>query len=1002
MKGIFWHLLEMSVMAGAIVLAVLVLRLLLRKAPRWCVCLLWAVVALRLVCPVTFETPVGLMPTPEFTAVEQTATQGNTLPVPTPTESAPPVVEQPSLSDQSSVIDQSTASTPSVSAPLTEPEHTTWWLFGYVAPYVWLVGVAAMLAYTVGSYLRLRLRLRTATRLDGNVYRSERVSSPFILGVFAPRIYLPYGLPAAQQGYVLAHERAHLRRGDHILKLFAMLLLAVYWYNPLIWVGYAVFCRDLELACDERVVRDYQTDERQAYSAALLANSTSRRLSLCPLAFGEVGVKQRIKSVMNYKKPAFWVVIVAVVAAVATAVCLLTSPLAGDPPLTESTTFDAVVLTVYDSSILVEPDKTNGEYPSADKISVTLPDDAPTLVAGDRVAITHGGEILETYPAQIHQVVSIRKIKDAPKFTYPLMIKTSLEQNLVLHNGASVPVYYYALDGVEVTVDGQTMELMEALTGKKLTVETLMQAIVAQEDEALEVLRFEDGGSYVVRFAHICVYKKHTLELVDGESLFIGPPDTDWAKVEEMLENRENVYATARVVVKEFLNDTLVLAVAADDLSDRYTVSLDKLIGEKPQVGDELEILYDGRILTSNPARFSGIQSVKVVTADFVSYTSEYLAITPNPDSREDVLVSDAAVEEKTAYKVYYNGIKSVRVKTDSGYVDLLDALKSGKVKIDALLTTLQEEAEREGGGTVVGDGMDENGVMAVGYRRRFFRNYQVYSYYSKNKKFVTITYTANSTVTQPTATSTAKPTTISTTTAKLPLYILRYNWDGDGVGQKPVYDDEFGRALVGSLAALKETGETVPKIADTPVDENTTTLPITRGTVWVECEGVGLFRLNPEMTEICRVETHLGAGRVLKMTDGLHEQLRQAWYYYPYDYWAGTYENGTVTLSQKSDFASTAISAVAVDRLYLENKHHSDNNRITLRFTASESKTVTVRLESSASSDDLGSFATKEVTLVKGKDTTVDFTFTGFYNARYFIDISVDNTKINLTIENT
>ncbi len=228
---------------------------------------------------------------------------------------------------------------------------------------------------------------------------------------------------------------------------------------------------------------------------------------------------------------------------------------------------------------------------------------------------------------------------------------------------------------------------------------------------------------------------------------------------------------------------------------------------------------------------------------------------------------------------------------------------------------------------------------------------------------------------------------------------MLRYNWDGYGIDQKEIYPCDLGYAIMDCLSKLQETGEIIPQISDDAVDELAGELPITRGTVWIECKSVGLFRLNPEMTEICEVQTHLGEGKALQMSDTLKELLRQAWHYHPNDCWYGTYENDTVTLQQvyKTD---SAIEWVAVDRIHIENKHHSDNNKITLRIRANESKIVNIRLESYQSDDNLGSQDSKEIELIKDGETKVDLTFYGFYNCSYRVSIMVDNTRITLTIK--
>lgn len=230
-------------------------------------------------------------------------------------------------------------------------------------------------------------------------------------------------------------------------------------------------------------------------------------------------------------------------------------------------------------------------------------------------------------------------------------------------------------------------------------------------------------------------------------------------------------------------------------------------------------------------------------------------------------------------------------------------------------------------------------------------------------------------------------------------IEMLRYSWDGYGVSQKEIDTCDLGYAIIDCLSGLLETGDVIPKISDEAVNKHTGELPVARGTVWIECGSIGLFRLNPEMTEICKVQTHLGEGKVLQMTDTLKELLRQAWYYHPYDYWSGAYENGTVTLQQVYKNSNSAVEWVAIDNIHIENVHHSKNNQIVLRIQGAKNQAATARLESYQSSDNLGSFESKNIRLDSDEETTVKFTFSGFYNYTYWVSITIDNTKIKLAI---
>ena len=311
MSVIFLKLLNLSISASWLVLVVLVLRLVLKRAPKWVDVLLWGMVALRLMLPFSIESALSLIPSAETVSPEVVQFD----PAPTITSGVELIdnAVNPSLSE-------SFAAAPLASVNLL-------YVWTYLAGWVWLIGLAAMLAYALVSYLRLRRRVSASIPLRENIYVCDEVASPFILGILRPRIYLPSALDEAQRGSVLSHERAHLARRDHWWKPLGFALLAVYWFNPLLWLAYTLLCRDIELACDERVLCGMDAGQVKDYSSALLACSVPRRmLAACPLAFGEVGVGARVKNALRYKKPAFWVVAASVAVCVVVAVCFLTNP----------------------------------------------------------------------------------------------------------------------------------------------------------------------------------------------------------------------------------------------------------------------------------------------------------------------------------------------------------------------------------------------------------------------------------------------------------------------------------------------------------------------------------------------------------------------------------------------------------------------------------------------------------------------------------------------------
>ncbi len=317
MGEIFIKLLNLSISAGWLVLAVIIARLLLRRAPRWISVLMWALVGVRLICPISLESDLSLIPSAE--TVPQNIVYADAPVIHTGINAVNSALNP--------VISESFAPNPGDSV---NPLGVLTELGGYV----WALGVAVMLIYAVISYITVRRRVREAIPHEGRLMLCDHVKSPFILGLIRPRIYLPSDITPADMEYVTAHEMAHLKRGDHLWKPLGFLLLTVYWFNPLMWVAYILLCRDIESACDERVLRRMGEDAKAPYSEALISCSVPRRvIAACPLAFGEVGVKSRIKSVLSYKKPAFWVIVIALVLCAVLAVCFLTNPKEKNDPL---------------------------------------------------------------------------------------------------------------------------------------------------------------------------------------------------------------------------------------------------------------------------------------------------------------------------------------------------------------------------------------------------------------------------------------------------------------------------------------------------------------------------------------------------------------------------------------------------------------------------------------------------------------------------------------------
>ncbi len=315
METVFLHLLNMSITAGWITLAVIIIRLFLKKAPKWITVLLWGLVGLRLILPISIESVLSLIPSAETVPPEIIYAQ------------KPQIHTGVEIfnSTVNPVISESLA--PDIGTSVNPVQ-----IILFAATIIWLTGLAGMLIYTLVSYLKLRHKVKASISVDKNIYICDNINTPFVLGVINPKIYLPSNLKTTEQDYVLKHEKAHIKRKDHLIKPLSFLLLSVYWFNPLLWVAYILLCRDIELACDEKVIKDMELLQKKEYSCALLNCSVPRRMiAACPLAFGEVSVKQRIKSVLNYKKPAFWISIVAIILCIALSVGFLTNPIDNNP-----------------------------------------------------------------------------------------------------------------------------------------------------------------------------------------------------------------------------------------------------------------------------------------------------------------------------------------------------------------------------------------------------------------------------------------------------------------------------------------------------------------------------------------------------------------------------------------------------------------------------------------------------------------------------------------------
>lgn len=417
MENIFLKIFNMSITASWIALAVMLLRLPLKKAPKWIMGVLWAFVALRLILPISLESVLSLIPS------AQTLPQDFTY-------SPAPIINSgiPALnSTVNPVISESLAPAPGASVNPTQ-------VLSFAASVIWIVGVVGMLLYMLISYLSLKLKVRESVGIakpDGSgtekrVRVCDRISSPFVLGVIFPKIYIPSTLGEEDMRYVMEHEKTHIKRGDHLWKPLGFLLLSVYWFNPILWAAYILMSRDIELACDEGVIKQLGEDSKKAYSEALINCSAPRRLvTACPLAFGEVGVKERIKRVLNYKKPAFWIIILAVVSCAVVAVCFLTNPKR-----------QLTIASLYAQAD--QPDSESDGLPKTSQIfdkvlDVWITDSDKYINDGNGDAYHIDSAMLEDYVSDVKSIKLGANLKDADPYTvgsepdYYIVVKSQFD-----------------------------------------------------------------------------------------------------------------------------------------------------------------------------------------------------------------------------------------------------------------------------------------------------------------------------------------------------------------------------------------------------------------------------------------------------------------------------------------------------------------------------------------------------------------------------------------------
>ena len=550
MNELFLKIVNMSISASWLVLVVLILRFVLKKAPKWVNILLWGIVAIRLICPFSFESALSLIPSAET--------------FPEKVISGPSFDVQTGITPVDNRINDYLGDRyfEGVTVPANNGNNIM-----TILTIVWTIGILLLVAYTVISYWRLRRKVDTAVRYKDNIFQSENVKSPFVLGIIKPRIYLPFNMNGQDLEHVVAHEQAHIHRKDHWWKPFGFLLLTIHWFNPLVWLAYVLLCRDIELACDERVIKELGNEQRADYTQALVACSVNRRMiAACPLAFGEVGVKDRVKSVMNYKKPAFWGVVLAVIVCVFVAVCFLTNP------VTKNKGTDGTVTEWFD--YLEPPD----EMVWDGRLEINLPEfpgvtfrwypeKMEAVTEEGIVPLFHGMPIWNTYFCDL----TGDRIPDlCSTYTFGSGI---IDSRIIIYDYANGASY-------ELSDRGYfdfTLRFNEA-DGYLYVDKTKYNT-----DELVETGRlvFKNNSIQIEGFSNEAhqVFRAEILEIHDGHYL-VKPVEGSW-----------ELNSADRIVVP---------------ISNAHP-------SPEPEIGNVIEIEYSGEILESYPAQIADVYGIKLI-----------------------------------------------------------------------------------------------------------------------------------------------------------------------------------------------------------------------------------------------------------------------------------------------------------------------------------------------------------------------------------------------------
>lgn len=527
MDTLFLTILNLSLNASWMIGAVIIARFLLKKSPRWISCLLWGLVAIRLVCPFLPESSLSLLPSAKVI----------------PDNIA--VVSDPQIKSGIRIIDN--AVNPAVEgsfSPNAGDSVNPMQVVVYVGSIIWVIGIAVMLLYALLSYIILKRRVRAAVAVKGSVKMCDEVKSPFILGIVRPVIYVPSGMTGGTLDMVTAHENAHLKRRDHWWKPLGFVLLAAHWFNPLCWLAYILLCRDIEAACDEKVIRDKDREYVAAYSQALLDCSVQRRtIAACPLAFGEAGVKERVKGVLNYKKPAFWVIIASAIVCAALAGCFMTNPknaitientqdMEEQDQMEEISTGEAVAVKKQEME-LVEAIRT--DYPEMADVSVHLEDQngrieyANVYILCDEMI---GSDLQNEIRSFVHDHLDIDQIaivfsdKNGNSVSFPYQSAASDPDEEEINHSSDAPANPIGLSMSVENISDKGCTIVFEQSGGKVTGELLTGA-------PFEIQKMNSDGEWVNDIRTIVDWEDIAYVIKQND---VTRLDADWQYIHEPFE----------------------------------------------------------------------------------------------------------------------------------------------------------------------------------------------------------------------------------------------------------------------------------------------------------------------------------------------------------------------------------------------------------------------------------------------------------------------------------